>query len=629
MFAFCLIPFLALFFLFLACYNGNYSLSISNNIRYAALVSTLMLGVIIVAITETLSYFKQIAFVPLLITWIIILLIAVLFAVRRKKISETNKILAYIYRFILKSWTAKIILGVLLVSFVVAILYPTNNYDSLTYHMARVAHWQQAQSISHYQTHVTRQLVFPPLAEWIILHLDILSGSDRLANAVQLFFFAGCILMVSLITAEFGGNSRQQKISAILACFIPEAIIQSNTTQNDVVVAYFILAFVFFAIKILQQQSPKYIVLAGVSFGLALLTKGTANIFACMFCLWMAFLVIREYRQPLIVILKKALLIALIPLIAFAINYGHFYRNAFLTGSILGNASQGAANEGFGAKDIAGVTVRNFLNHMPVTREIKLQLIDKSFKLGVNLDDPRYSFMPTSWMAEGFIFHEDYMQNFMHMLLIAVFAVVFFFRRSFYTQRLSLYNLYVLSVFGTFILFSVLLKWQPWSNRLETAMFMMACVFLAIEMGSLKKWFRLAIILPTIGFGLAALLLSERHPILPVTKSILKHDYNYFLYEKGFLDCKNYIDSTNYRTIGIQIGSDNHDYQYYKLLSKKGNEKRIIKHVFVQNESTMYLDDFNPDVILSLSSAEQLELNGRVYYRTRIFEKATSVFEPK
>jgi hypothetical protein len=256
-------------------------------------------------------------------------------------------------------------------------------------------------------------------------------------------------------------------------------------------------------------------------------------------------------------------------------------------------------------------------------------LVQIFFKLGVNLDDPKYSFVPTSSMAERFAFHEDYMQNFVHMLLIVVFAIVFFTRRSLYTQRLNLYKLYVLSVFGIFALFSVLLKWQPWSNRLETSMFMMACVFLGIEIGASKKLFRLAVMLPTIGLGFAALLLSERHPVLPITHSILRYGYNHFIYDKAFLDCKNYIDSKNYRTIGIYIGADSYDYQYYKLLSKMGNEKRIIKHVFVDNESSIYLDDFTPDVIIGFFGGEQVELNGKVYYKTRNFENGPTVFEPR
>ena len=35
-------------------------------------------------------------------------------------------------------------------------------------------------------------------------------------------------------------------LSGLLTCLIPMALLQSNTTQNDVVAAYFVTAFVYF-----------------------------------------------------------------------------------------------------------------------------------------------------------------------------------------------------------------------------------------------------------------------------------------------------------------------------------------------------------------------------------------------
>jgi hypothetical protein len=49
-------------------------------------------------------------------------------------------------------------LGVLalgLVTLVTALLAPPNNWDSMTYHMARVAHWKQNRSVDFYPTNIS------------------------------------------------------------------------------------------------------------------------------------------------------------------------------------------------------------------------------------------------------------------------------------------------------------------------------------------------------------------------------------------------------------------------------------------------------------------------------------------
>ena len=68
--------------------------------------------------------------------------------------------------------------------------------------MSRVVHWQQNHSIARYPTHILRQLVLPPGAEVAILHLQILSDSDRFANLVQWFSVAAGLCGVSLIAKE-------------------------------------------------------------------------------------------------------------------------------------------------------------------------------------------------------------------------------------------------------------------------------------------------------------------------------------------------------------------------------------------------------------------------------------------
>lgn len=44
----------------------------------------------------------------------------------------------------------------------IAVIAPPTNEDSMSYHMARVRHWIQQQSVAHYPTHITRQLFSDP-----------------------------------------------------------------------------------------------------------------------------------------------------------------------------------------------------------------------------------------------------------------------------------------------------------------------------------------------------------------------------------------------------------------------------------------------------------------------------------
>jgi hypothetical protein len=95
-------------------------------------------------------------------------------------------------------------------------------------------------------------------------------------------------------------------------------------------------------------------------------------------------------------------------------------------------------------------------------------------------------------------------------------------------------------------------------------------------------------------------------------------------------ECKNFLDKTSYSKIGLLIGPDSYDYPYYKFLAGPDGTKRLIKHVFVRNASSIYLDDFVPDAVVSTNgNIENLILGDKVYHRTKIFKSGTIVLEPK
>jgi len=630
MFLFSLTPILSWALLVYILFTQTYDQGPYTKLRIALLTATIIHSLIVVAITETLNAFWKITFTTVSLSWTVVLLSLTGFAyLRGAGFTRVKELCAAVIAIRRLGWKIALILFILTISLFLALIYPPNNFDSMTYHMARVAHWMQNESISHYQTHIVRQLVYPPFAEWLLLHFQILSKSDVLANSVQLFYFALSISTVSLITKALGGSARQQLTSALLTALIPMAIIQSNTTQNDIVAAFYVLCFGYYTLRITQNTSPRLVLLAGITLGLACLTKGTSYIYAIPFVLWYLIILAKDYQQPLKLIIKRALIFSLIPIIALIINTGFFYRNLFLNGSILGNANKDTGNQGMNPKQLAFVAIKNFMNHLPVTGEMKIKVTEKAAAAGIDINDPEYNFVPIAMMYEGFCYHEDYMQNYIYVILIILTSIYFLFKKDLYNSRINYYVLFVGTITAMPVLFTILLKWQPWANRLQTTLFMFYCCFLGMEIGKLHTAIRTIVLVPILYYSYGALFKSANHPF-PFSKTIYKAPFDSSVIPNATRELSIYLDTKPYTKLGIYIGADSWDYPYFRSLSLNNNKPRILKHLFVNNESTIYFDNFVPDAIVSSEPGrDKYTINGIDYVRTRTFRDAIAVFEKK
>jgi len=128
-----------------------------------------------------------------------------------------------------------------------------NNYDSMTYHLARIAHWQQDQSIAFYGTNIPRQNFMSPWAEWLMFQLILLQGDDQLVNLVQGFSYIGCMIAASLITELLGGTRRDAIFAAFFIATLPAATFEATSTQNDLVMSFWLLCCVYACLKLWSQ----------------------------------------------------------------------------------------------------------------------------------------------------------------------------------------------------------------------------------------------------------------------------------------------------------------------------------------------------------------------------------------
>ena len=105
---------------------------------------------------------------------------------------------------------------ILLPLLILALLIPPNNWDSMSYHMTRVEEWRQNLNVYPFPTSNIRQVNYPPLAEYIILNLQVLSQSDYFANLVQYFSLLGSLSLISLSVKSLGLDFRGQFLSVLL-----------------------------------------------------------------------------------------------------------------------------------------------------------------------------------------------------------------------------------------------------------------------------------------------------------------------------------------------------------------------------------------------------------------------------
>ncbi|MDH4177993.1 MAG: glycosyltransferase family 39 protein, partial [Thermoleophilia bacterium] len=148
-----------------------------------------------------------------------------------------------------------------------------NTWDSLTYHLARVGFWLQERSIGYVANPYDGRLNGnPPGAEIGVAYLLGLGHSDLLAGIVQFLAALACAVGVYGIARRLGLTATEGAFGGLLFLTLPIVLLQASTTQNDVVVASFLVAATYF---LLGDQRREHIV-AALAIGMAVSTKLTA-----------------------------------------------------------------------------------------------------------------------------------------------------------------------------------------------------------------------------------------------------------------------------------------------------------------------------------------------------------------
>jgi len=153
---------------------------------------------------------------------------------------------------------------------------PQNNYDSMTYHLSRIGYWMQHKNLAPWLTPNPRQTTSPINAELGLLWTTLLSGTDRLTGFVQWFSALGTAVTIFGLARLMGAKRSQGAFAGMIWLTFPQIILQSTTTQNDIVVTFFFTSTLYFLFLGLKTKEKSQFILSGIGFGLAVGTKATA-----------------------------------------------------------------------------------------------------------------------------------------------------------------------------------------------------------------------------------------------------------------------------------------------------------------------------------------------------------------
>ena len=291
-------------------------------------------------ITETTGIFRVLSRTSLLIAWGLVILIEVSVCIFNRKGLKKNK--KYIMdqaaqglrvlssdKVVLVSMIAIVFL--LVRSTWLAMNTVPDNYDSMTYHLTRIMYWIQHRSAGYFETPDVRHLVSPVLAEYVNLHLVLLTGNDLLVNLVQNVSSYGCVLLVFGILKKLNVSTAWATTGCIALLTMNAFSAEAITTQTDIVAAFILLIDVYLMLTVLSskrlQCEPEtcfVFLFLGLCSGLLYITKGQAAIVALAVAVFI--IISRIVKKDVFLTLLKLGTIAIV--MALIIAFPSFFRNS-------------------------------------------------------------------------------------------------------------------------------------------------------------------------------------------------------------------------------------------------------------------------------------------------------------
>lgn len=473
-----------------------------------------------------------------------------------------------------------------------------NTTDSVVYHLPRVVHWLQNQTVAFYPTNIMRQLHQPPGAEYLMLHTYALGGYDGWFAAVQWFSFVLCVIGASLLAQSMGAGVRGQTLATVVSATIPQGVLYASAAKNDYVLAVWLVALLYFLFEYKRKPTRVAAVWIGCTLGLAVLTKGTAFIFApaLLFSWWL--LVSPNIRRAFF---RHVTIIAALILV---LNAGHFLRNVDLYSSPLGPSSESTtgdfkySNDDVSPASVFSNMVRNLALHVGTSNAEMNSAMQNMAEaiihaVGADPNDPRTTWSYTTFKIPQLSTHEAVAGNPLHMLLAFLILGIIAFRWKDLSRETIIAALGLLIAF---VLFCAVFRWQPWHTRLHLPLFVLGAAVIGVTLE--RAWSALAtnsLSVLLLVISIPFLINNQLRPLAPANgQGVLTQDrtIQYFADSpyrvQDYAQAVQFVKQQHCTNIGVDLNSNDAEYLMSVLFDATGLSATRIQQVGVTTDSARY-----------------------------------------
>jgi hypothetical protein len=155
------------------------------------------------------------------------------------------------------------------------LLVPPNTGDSMGTYMARVGQWISRGGFYPWSTGNWAQIGYPINPQLQVLWTVVLWGHDRFAGAVQ--YVAAIVGMLSIygLARVLSAPKVQAAFAALTWATLPQILLQSTSTQTDLVFSSLFLSSIYLLCFGLKEQSRQAILVSALALALTAGTKQT------------------------------------------------------------------------------------------------------------------------------------------------------------------------------------------------------------------------------------------------------------------------------------------------------------------------------------------------------------------